>query len=66
MIADMWLACYSETEIAKEVECDQKTVNNFITELSEEELGKSDIWQKFLVLSEYKEPDFTPPPNPVI
>jgi hypothetical protein len=34
----------------------QRTVHDQV-----EELAKSDIWQKSLVLSEYKEPDFTPP-----
>jgi len=31
-IAEMWLACYSEQEIASQVGCDQKTVSNIIGE----------------------------------
>jgi len=55
-IADLWLACHTEQEIAEAVGCDQKTVNNVVSEL-----GKNDIWQKFLVLSRYQEPEWTPP-----
>jgi len=55
-IADLWLACWTEQEIADEVGCDRATVNRLI-----EEPCKIDSWQKCTVLSEYREPDWTPP-----
>jgi DNA modification methylase len=55
-IAEMWLACHTEEETAKAVSVDQKTVNNLMAEL-----GKVDTWQKFLIFSEYQDPDWSPP-----
>lgn len=55
-IAEMWLACYTEEEIAEAVKVDQSTVSRQC-----EELCKSDIWQKCIVFSEYSDPDWQPP-----
>ena len=55
-IADMWLACYTEVEIAEAVGVAQQTVNDQV-----KELPKHVIWQKSVILSQYQEPDWTPP-----
>jgi DNA modification methylase len=55
-IADMWLACYTEEEIANECRVDQSTINRQC-----QELCKSDIWQKNIIFSEYQDPDWLPP-----
>ena len=52
----MWLACYTEEEIAEAVGVDQSTINRQVTELC-----KSDIWQKSIVFSQYREPGWQPP-----
>jgi len=48
----MWLACYTEQEIADAVNTPQQTVHDQI-----EELPKSDIWHKSVILSQYQEPE---------
>lgn len=55
-IADMWLACYTEEEIAEAVGMPQQTVNDHTRELP-----KDDIWQKSVVFSEYRDPAWHPP-----
>jgi len=55
-IWEMWLACYTEEEIAAAVRCSQDTVNLVLKELRE-----SPELDKFVILAEYKEPDWTPP-----
>ena len=47
-IAEMWLACYTEQEIAEAVGLTQQAVSAM-------EPQKSDIWQKFVIFSNYKE-----------
>lgn len=56
IIADMWLACYTEEEIAAEVGCDRATVNRAV-----EEPCKMDSWQKHTVFADYQDPDWKPP-----
>ncbi len=55
-IAELWLACYTEEEIAEAVGFAQQTINDQVKELPE-----NDIWQKSVVLSQYQEPGWTPP-----
>jgi DNA modification methylase len=55
-IAEMWLAMYKEEEIAETVGLDQSTVNRQVKELCE-----SDMWQKSIIFSDYKEPEWSPP-----
>ena len=56
-IFDMWLACYSETQIAEVVEVDQKTVNNTIQEFRKlSKLGKIPNLH-----AEFAEPEFEQP-----
>lgn len=55
-IAGMWLACYTEEEIAAEVKVDQSTVNRQV-----QELCKSAIWQKRIIFSLYQDPNWKPP-----
>lgn len=55
-IAEMWLALYTEPEIADAVGIGQSTVNDFVKKLPE-----SDIWQKSVILSDYREPSWMPP-----
>jgi len=54
MMAAMWLACYTEEEIAAEAGLTQQAV-------SVQELQKSARWQKFVIFSEYQEPEWEPP-----
>jgi len=56
IIADMWLACYTEEEIAEAVGCNPQTVHNQV-----EESLKIDNCPKLGVLANYQEPDWTPP-----
>jgi DNA modification methylase len=53
-IAEMWLACYTEEEIAERVGLTQQAISAM-------ELQKSAIWQKFVIFSEYRDPDWKPP-----
>lgn len=46
----MYLACYTEEEIAEAVDVTQKTVNNQL-----QELEKSAEMQKFLIFSKYED-----------
>lgn len=55
-IAQMWLACYTEEEIAAAVGCSLGTVSSMLEEPSE--LAGL---QKMKVLSEYREPEWSPP-----
>ena len=55
IIADMWLACYSENEIAEVVGCDQATIHRQC-----EELCKMDKWGKCITFANYQEPDWSP------
>ena len=50
----MWLACYTEEEIAEAVGLTQQAVSAM-------EPQKSDIWQKFVIFSNYREPGWQPP-----
>ena len=57
LIADMWLACYTEDEIAAAVELTQPAINKMTEE-------KSQLFQKFgkvMIFSEYREPEWEPP-----
>ena len=54
-IAEMWLACYTEEEIAEAVGCSVQPVKDVIGEPD-----KSAAFQKYLILSEYREPDWSP------
>ena len=56
-IADMWLACYTEEEIAEAVGIDQSTVNDMVNG----ESWETATWQKSMILAEYREPEWTPP-----
>lgn len=53
-IAEMWLACYTQEEIAKAVgiHSEDKTLR-----LS----GKEDIWQKYQIFATYQDPKWKPP-----
>jgi len=53
-IADMWLACYTESEIAEAVGVTRQAI-------TAQEWQKADIWQKFAILSTYQEADWRPP-----
>jgi len=55
-IADMWLACYTEQEIAETAGLTKQAVSLIV-----EECQKDDTWHKFDILSQYQEPDWTPP-----
>lgn len=55
-IADMWLACYTEEEIAEAVGCGDATIREFLKESAEK-----DIWQKARIFANYTDPDWTPP-----
>ena len=55
-IADMWLACYTEDEIAAETEISKATVSEAIRKCSE-----LDTWQKLNIFANYQDPDWTPP-----
>jgi len=55
-IADMWLACYTEQEIAEVVGLTKQAVSVITTECQ-----KDDTWHKFDILSRYQEPDWSPP-----
>jgi transcriptional regulator with XRE-family HTH domain len=57
-IFDMWLACYTEDEIAEKIGVDPKTVRNT---LNGEKSGKKENLQKLLILANHQDPDFTPP-----
>lgn len=54
-IAEMWLACYTEKEIAEVVGVGERTVPNVI------ESAKDDTWQKLRTFSEYGDPNWKPP-----
>ncbi|HUV66384.1 MAG TPA: DNA methyltransferase [Sedimentisphaerales bacterium] len=54
-IADMWLACYTEEEIAAAAGISERTVPNAI------ESAKQDTWQKLRIFSDYQEPEWKPP-----
>ena len=54
-IAEMWLACYTEQEIAKAVGIAERTVPNSV------ESAKDATWQKLRIFSEYQEPAWKPP-----
>ena len=51
----MWLACYTEQEIADAVGVADRTIPNVI------ESAKTATWQKLRILSTYAEPDWSPP-----
>jgi len=53
-IADLWLACYTEEEIAEAVGIPVGTLKGT-------EWFKMDTWQKSTIFSAYQEPDWTPP-----
>lgn len=55
-IAEMWLACYSQEEIAEAVGVSQPLVTELMRKPSE-----TDIWQKLMVLANYQEPEWTAP-----
>ena len=55
-IADMWLACYTDDEIADSVGCGRSTVTTLMKDPSE-----IAIWQKLTNLSRYQDPDWSPP-----
>jgi DNA modification methylase len=55
-IAEMWLACYTEEEIAEAVGLTKQAISSIL-----EECQKNDTWQKFYILSRYQEPDWSPP-----
>jgi len=55
-IAEMWLACYTEEEIAERVGVSIGTVFNVIEKSSEDA-----TWQKLKIFSEYRDPDWKPP-----
>ena len=55
-IAELWLACYTEEEIAEKVGVDQATVNRTM-----EEPCKADTWQKCMIFSAYSDPSWQPP-----
>ena len=56
-VADMWLACYTQQEIADAVELDQKTVSNWT-----QEIGNLDNSPNFLkVAAMYQDADWSPP-----
>ena len=54
-IAEMWLACYTEQEIAKAVGIAERTVPNSV------ESAKDATWQKLRIFSEYHDPTWKPP-----
>ena len=51
-IAELWLACYTEEEIAEKVGVSQPSIHATVAELSE-----SDIWQKNLIFAQEVQPD---------
>ena len=53
-IADLWLACRTEQEIAEVVGVTRQAI-------TAQEWQKSDIWQKFAIFSQYTDPDWHPP-----
>lgn len=55
-IAEMWLACYTEEEIAKEVHLSQPAIH-----AAAEELSEDDTWQKLIIFSDYRDPKWKPP-----
>jgi len=55
--ANLWLACWTEEEIAEAVGAPQQTVSD-----QTKELPKLATWPKSVVLAEYREPEWTPPP----
>lgn len=55
-IAEMWLACYTEEEIAESVGVTRQTVNSMMAEPQ-----KTATWQKLAIFSEYRDPDWRPP-----
>ena len=56
-IADLWLACHTEEEIAEAVGVTEGHLHSILPEESLENA----IWQKSRILSQYQEPDWTPP-----
>jgi len=54
-IAEMWLACYTEEEIAEAVGTSVQPVKDVAKS------DNSDIWQKNLIFSEYRDADWKPP-----
>lgn len=55
-IADLWLSCYTEEEIAEQVGVSEGTVHELIEKSSE-----IPSLEKMRILSEYRDPDWTPP-----
>lgn len=55
-IAELWLACYTEEEIAEQVGVSKATVIDILQKRSE-----IPSLEKLTILSEYREPDWTPP-----
>jgi len=55
-IVEMWLACYTDEEIAEAVGVDQSTVTREM-----EEPCKNETLQKCMILANYQEPDWKPP-----
>jgi predicted transcriptional regulator len=51
----MWLACYTEEEIAKQIGVGPRTVPNVVKS------AENAIWQKLRIFSEYRDPDWSPP-----
>jgi transcriptional regulator with XRE-family HTH domain len=52
----LWLACYTEEEIAEATGVSIGTVSGTMEKPSE-----NDTWQKLKVFSEYRDPDWEPP-----
>lgn len=57
-IFEWWLAGETYEEIASEMGLDDKTPRNVVNDAKS---GKNDICQKFLVFSNYQDPDWSPP-----
>jgi len=56
-IANMWMACYTEEEIAEAVRVGPGSIHGMLPEKSLE----MDIWQKSRIFSEYRDPTWKPP-----
>lgn len=53
-IAEMWLACYTDDEIAEKMGCSVQPVKNVKSD-------ENAIWQKNLIFSRYQDPAWQPP-----
>lgn len=56
-IRDMWLACYTQEEIAAEAGLSEGAIAEATKQLSSD----LDNWQKLRILAEYKDADWSPP-----